>query len=364
MYLASIFEVLIVKPIFNLLVLIYGLLPGHNFGLAIILFTIVVRLCMWPLVKKQLHQAKAMRELQPELKKIKKAAGGNRQKESQMMMELYKEREISPFGSLGTLIIQLIVLIGLYSGLRRVVEDPKTIYTFAYPFLHNLPSIKELAQSVQAFDATLFGFIDLTRAAIVKGQGIYWPAMLLVIGSAIAQFFQSKQLMPTPKDGRKLRDILKDANSGKKTDQSEVNAAVGQSTRYFLPFMIVLFTVSLPSALSLYWLTGGVVAYIQQAIILKRDEEEMEEAADEAISKDIIEGEVVSSKGVKQKRRKGSKVPGAAVEATVVSGAATKTTSAKKSSSNTSKTPSKNTKIATSAKNKKKTAKSNKRRKK
>jgi YidC/Oxa1 family membrane protein insertase len=55
------FTTLIVQPIFNLLVLIYALLPGHNFGLAIILFTIVVRLLLWPLVKKQLHQAKAMR---------------------------------------------------------------------------------------------------------------------------------------------------------------------------------------------------------------------------------------------------------------------------------------------------------------
>lgn len=72
MFVASLFEVVIVKPIFNLLVLIYGILPGHNFGLSIILFTIIVRLLMWPLVKKQLHQAKAMRSLQPELKRIKK----------------------------------------------------------------------------------------------------------------------------------------------------------------------------------------------------------------------------------------------------------------------------------------------------
>src|SRR4249920_850782 len=110
------FTTLIVQPIFNLLVLIYALLPGHNFGLAIIIFTVIVRLLMWPLVKKQLHQAKAMRELQPEIKRIKKAASGDKQKESMMLMELYKEREISPFGSIGILIVQLIILIGLYQG--------------------------------------------------------------------------------------------------------------------------------------------------------------------------------------------------------------------------------------------------------
>ena len=64
------FTTLIVQPIFNILVAIYAVLPGHNFGLAIIIFTILVRVAMWPLVKKQLHHAKAMRELQPELKKL------------------------------------------------------------------------------------------------------------------------------------------------------------------------------------------------------------------------------------------------------------------------------------------------------
>src|ERR1700759_3962643 len=117
------FTTIIVRPIFNLLVLIYALLPGHNFGLAIILFTILVRLLMWPLVRKQLHQAKAMRELQPEIKRIKQAAKGNRQQENLMLMELYKEKGINPFSTFPILIVQLVILIGLYSGLRRVISD-------------------------------------------------------------------------------------------------------------------------------------------------------------------------------------------------------------------------------------------------
>src|SRR3546814_9595492 len=93
------FDTLIVQPIFNVLVVIYALIPGHNFGLAIIIFTIFARLAMWPLVKKQLHQSKAMRALQPELTKIKKAAKGNKKQESMMMMELYRERGINPLRS-------------------------------------------------------------------------------------------------------------------------------------------------------------------------------------------------------------------------------------------------------------------------
>lgn len=309
------FQTLIVQPIFNLLVLIYALLPGHNFGIALVIFTIVIRLLMWPLVKKQLHHARAMRKLQPEIKRIKKEAKGDRQKESLMLMELYKEREISPFGSLGVLAIQLVILIGLYSGLQRVIQDPRAIIDFAYPFLQDLSWVQSLSQNIGQFDATLLGFVDLTRAALGEG-GIYWPAMLIVIGSAVTQYFQSVQLMPQEKDARTLRQILKEAGSGKQADQAEVNAAIGRSTRYFIPAMIFFFTVSLPSALGLYWFVSGLVAYLQQAKVLKQDEEELEVIADKPLpkragahepSKITINGEVVSSPKSSASRRASAK---------------------------------------------------------
>lgn len=272
------FTTLIVQPIFNLLVLIYALLPGHNFGLAIILFTIIIRLLMWPLVKKQLHHAKAMRELQPEIRQIKKKAKGDRQKESMMIMELYKEKEINPFSSIGLLIVQLPIFIALYSGLSRLINDPQEIVSFSYPFIQGLGSIQELAADITLFDSTLFGVVDLTRAALGDG-GIYWPAMIIVLASAVTQFYQSKQLTADDKDSRGLRQILKDASSGKQADQSEVNAAVGRSTRYFIPTIVFVFTVSLPSALSLYWLTSGLVALWQQSRVLNQDEKELKASA-------------------------------------------------------------------------------------
>jgi YidC/Oxa1 family membrane protein insertase len=297
------FTTLIVKPIFNLLVLIYALLPGHNFGLALIIFTIVIRLLLWPLVRRQLHQAKAMRKLQPDIKRVKQEAKGNRQKESQMLMELYKERGINPFSTFPTLIVQFIILIGLYSGLTKVIHNPHQIVDFAYPALQHLPWMESLARHMNEFDNTLFGIIDLSRPALDKG-GVYWPAMFLVVGSAVAQYFQAKQLMPTSKDQRSLRQIMKEASAGKQADQTEVNAAVGRSTRFFLPGIIFIFTVNLASALSLYWFTGGVVAYIQQALILRQDEEEMEEIADKP-SKDV--NKIPEAEVVKQKAKKSSK---------------------------------------------------------
>jgi YidC/Oxa1 family membrane protein insertase len=304
------FTTIIVQPIFNLLVLIYALLPGHNFGLALILFTIVIRLLLWPMLKKQLHQAKAMRKLQPEIKRVKQAAKGDRAKESQMLMELYKEKGINPFATFPTLILQLIILIGLYSGLRKIIVNPHEIVTFAYPSLQHLSWMKELARNSNKFDDTLFGVVNLGRAALNKGgHGVYWPAMLIVFGSAVAQFYQSKQLLPTSKEQRGLRAILRDASSGKQADQSEVNAAVGQSTRYLLPVMIFLFTVDIASALSLYWLTGGIVAFIQQSIVLREDETEMEAIADKP-AKDIStipEAEIINKPSESTKKKTISK---------------------------------------------------------
>ncbi|MEI6751448.1 MAG: YidC/Oxa1 family membrane protein insertase, partial [Candidatus Saccharibacteria bacterium] len=178
--------------------------------------------------------------------------------------------------------------------------------TESYGFLRDTSWMKNLASNIGNFDSTLLGFINLKRAALVNGV-IYWPAMALVFGSALAQFFQSRQLMPKSDDSRKLRQILKDASNGKNSDNSEVNASIMKTTQYFIPFMIFFFTVRLPSALSLYWLVSGVTAYIQQAKILKQDENDMQAIANKSGSKVVIEGEVVPKKAKPKTKTKPAK---------------------------------------------------------
>jgi YidC/Oxa1 family membrane protein insertase len=289
------FHTLIVNPIFNLLVFIYAILPGHNFGLAIILFTVLVRLLMWPLVQKQLHQAKAMKDLQPELKKLKKAANGNKQQESLMLMELYKERGINPFASIGLLVVQIPIFLGLYSGLKRIVEDPHAIVNSSYSFVQHLGWIKELSTDIHKFDSTLFGVVDLTKSALDKAGHLYWPAMIIVLASAIVQYYQAKQLAPDDGKKRSLRSILKQAGNGQQADNSEVSAAVARSTRFMLPAFIFLVTVNIASALSLYWLASGVVAFAQQARVLGQDKAELTTATD-GTTRQVIEAEVLPPK--------------------------------------------------------------------
>ena len=285
------FETLVGKPIFNLLTFIYAILPGHNFGLAIIVFTITIRLMLWPLLKKQLHSAKAMRQLQPEIKRIKKETKGDKTKESELTMQLYKERGINPFSSIGTAIIQLPILISLFHGIRKIIIDPTTIVTGSYVFVQNLPWMQELAKDISKLDMTLFGFIDLTRKPIGAG-GIYWPAMIIVLLSALVQYYSSKMLMVTDKEARSLRTILKDASSGKESDQAEVNAATMRGMRFVIPVMIFVTSIGFASALGLYWLVSGAIQYMQQRYILGKDEEELG-VTTASVSGSVVEAEVI-----------------------------------------------------------------------
>jgi len=306
------FNTIIVQPLFNLLALIYALLPGHDFGMAIIIFTIVIRLLLWPLIKRQLHHTKKLRDLQPEIKKIKVAAKGDKQKESALTMELYKERKINPFATLGLTLLQFPVLIGLYIGLRHLISDPGQLVTFTYPFVRKLPWIQAVAKDPSLFKPTLYGIVDLNRAALTNGVW-YIPALILVAGSAIVQYFQSKQLLPSAKDSKSLRQILKEASSGNKSDQSEMQAATGKFTTVMVPFLIFFVTLRIASALSLYWFVSGLVAVIQQGRVLNKDEAELEAVGDlpDKKTKKVLEGEIVAKPATKkttakrkQKRRK------------------------------------------------------------
>jgi len=229
---------------------------------------------MWPLVKKQLHHARAIRELAPQLKKIKETAKGNRQEMSRLTMELYKERQINPFASLGIVLVQAPILIGLYFAIQRLIKDPQEIIDFSYSFIH-FGWLDTLASNIHLFDSSLFGAVDLTRTAIGP-KGTYLPALVIVALSAIVQFVQSKQLMPSAKDARSLRTILSEAGQGKQADQGEVTAAVGRGTLFLIPFFVFVVGLNFPAALPLYWLVSSGVALIQQSKILREDVEEAE----------------------------------------------------------------------------------------
>ena len=307
----NLFDIVVVQPIFNLLVLIYSVIPGADFGLALIVLTIIIRFLMWPLVKSQLHQVKIMRKLQPELKKIKAQAKGNKQQEGMMMMELYKKYGVNPFRTIGILLVQLPIFIALYRVIQIFTLRRDEIGNYTYSFLENIPVIRQIIDDPSTFNEKLFNFIDLTAHA-VSSEGINIILVVLALVAAGTQFVLSRQTTPQQDSDKRLRDILAEASEGKQPDQAEMNAVMMRKMMKFLPIMMFFIMINLPAALALYYTVSNLVAVIQQRYILKKDETELEEIAAEATKKSAEKRakKATAAKTVsKPKRSKGDSIP-------------------------------------------------------
>lgn len=304
----NIFELFIIQPIFNALMLIYSLVPGGDIGIAIIIFTIFIRFLLYPLVKKQLHQTKAMRKLQPELAKIKKNAKGNKQAEATQMMELYKSHGVSPFRSIGILLIQLPIFIGLFYSIRIMTTLRGDIGKFTYDVLENIGPIRALIENPDSINETMLGFIDLSKTA-VGSEGINIVLVMLAVLSSVTQYYMSKQTMPQEPSKKTFREIMSEAAEGKQADQSEMNAIVMGKMIKFMPIMLFFIMINLPGAIALYYTVSNLIAVAQQAYLLRGSEEELEEMAEKAI---------VSNKKTKKKSTQTKNREKTAKEANVI----------------------------------------------
>lgn len=307
----------------NLLFVVYNFVG--DFGLAIIIFTIIVKFAMWPLVKKQLHQTRVMREIQPELAEIKKNCKGNRQLESMQMMDLYKRKNVKPFRSMLTLFIQLPVFIALFTAINVMVRptgvETLSVEKSAYSFVEPLSRVSTLMNQQNeyfaelesdtetasySFEPKLFGAIDLSATAgFTDVSSII--ILLFALAAAGVQYFMAKQQNPSKKaQKRTFKQIMKEAAEGKEADQSELNTMVSGQMTKFMPFMMLFIMINLPGALVFYYLLTNSITVIQQKIILNRDYTEMESAADKRILKELAQAEeaqIVSSKDKKEKKQ-------------------------------------------------------------
>ena len=304
-------DMVIVRPITNILFVIYGFVG--DFGLAIILFTILVKICLWPLMKRQLHQTRLMRKIQPELAEIKKNCNGNRQLESLQMMDLYKRNNIKPFRSMLTLIVQLPIFIALYTAVRVMVlpTTSDNLGIRAYPFVREIGDINEViqlqdtyladpAQNTYDFHPKLFGLVELD----VKPGFTSVSALVLLafaLAAAFTQYWISRQQLPSKKSqkSRTFRQIMKDAADGKEPDQAELNTVMTGQMSKIMPLMMLLIMINLPGALVFYYLIRNIMTGVQKKFILAGSGNEMELAADRKVIRElnrIEEGQVVAPK--------------------------------------------------------------------
>lgn len=262
------FNTLLVQPLFNILAVIVAILPGHDFGIAIILFTVLVRLALWPLVNKQLHSQRALQELQPEIARIRSEAKGDKTLEGKLTMELYKEKEINPFASFLPLLIQLPIFLALFVVLKDLIL-PGELAKMAYPFVAQMPFIADAIKVGGTLHPTFLGLIDLAK-----------PSLILAAIAAGLQFFQTKQLLP--------KNATKDSA-----------AQVTKGMTYIFPFVTFFVGLTLPAALALYWAAGSAMAILQQTLVLRKDVEEMEAV--------VLTSTVPSNKPKKKRKKGGSK---------------------------------------------------------
>ena len=317
-------DFLIVNPIVNILFVIYNVIG--DFGVAIILFTFLVKILTWPLMKKQLHQTKLMKQIQPELTEIRKRCNGNKQMESLQMMELYKRRGVKPMAGFWNLLIQLPIFIAMFTAIRVMAIPTSSDYVSrrAYAPVAQLDKIntvidqqdryfkaveekKDGETPVYEFRPMLLNTIDLSvRPGTASfSEGI---VLLFALGAAVIQYFASKmQLASNKKDKKSAKSTWKkmiaDAKEGKDPDQNDINNMVSGQMSFMMPLMMLMITINLPGALCFYYMLSNLISFFQQKHILHKVDDEMDDNTDRAIlkelkqkTKQIQEAEVIENK--------------------------------------------------------------------
>ncbi|MYC84057.1 MAG: YidC/Oxa1 family membrane protein insertase [Acidimicrobiia bacterium] len=228
----------------NILSFFYDLLP--NYGFAIIGLTIVVNLLVFPLTLKQVRSTRAMQEIQPEMERIRREHKGDQETMNQKVMELYRERGVSPFGCVLPLLVQMPVWFALFQVLRNPANS--------------LPPDSRLLEAATSAGALSFLTMDLDLAPseVVGTQGLFAVETipyLLLVGFVILTGYLQQKLLSPPKQG------------GASNPQAE---AVQRMTK-ILPLMFGVISYIWPSGLNLYFATSNLFRTGQQLLIFKID---------------------------------------------------------------------------------------------
>jgi YidC/Oxa1 family membrane protein insertase len=238
------FNLIFTFPIFNILMLLYRAIG--DFGLSIIVLTLLVRLILFPLTLKQLKSMKAMQALTPQLNEIKK-----KYKDQKAQLEatqaLYKEYGVNPVaGSCLPLLVQMPVLFALFYALEDVVKNNTTLHalnSIIYPFL---PHFTTLPNTQLAW----FSFIN---SAWHISLGAPDPTHILPILAALATFAQLRMSMAR--------------NASTTTGSSDAMKTQQTIMQLISPIMVLFFGWSYAAGLALYWMTSSVFGMVQQYFV-------------------------------------------------------------------------------------------------
>ena len=195
-----------------------GSIGFPNYGLAIVLMTVIIKIILFPLTKKQIESSRAMMSIQPKMKAIQEKYKNDKVRLNQELAKLYKEEGVNPVAGCLPLLIQMPILFGIYYGVRD--------------FHYEGPADFLWMQNIANPD----------------------PMYILPVLSAVTTYIQAKQTMPPKKADDKGQDGL-------------MGMMQGQMMTYFMPLFIGYISLNFPAALVLYWIVMNIMQIAQQAYI-------------------------------------------------------------------------------------------------
>jgi YidC/Oxa1 family membrane protein insertase len=229
---STLYNEIIYRPLLNLLVFFYNVIPGHDVGIVIIVVTIIIRLLLAPSFHKSLKSQKAMNDLQPKLAELREKHKGDKEGEAKAMMALYSEHKINPFSSCLPLLLQLPILIGLYQVFKTALDG------------HQISGLYSFISVPEKISPYFLNFVNL-----------HDPSWVFGVIAGLAQFWQSKMMM------------------AKSSPSQDATARIMQAqTVYMLPLLSVFISLKLPAGLPLYWIVTTLFAIGQQYYIIRKQQ--------------------------------------------------------------------------------------------
>ncbi len=229
------------RPLFNILVSIYNIFPLKDIGWAIILITVLIRAILYPLSRSSIQSQKKLQTLKPKIDELKNKYKDDQEAFGRASMELYRREKINPAASCLPLLIQFPILIAVYGVFR--VGLTSNNFDLLYSFVQNPGTINSL----------FLGLIDLAK-----------PNTVLAILAGVGQFVQSRMVLnlnkkkgdPAPKSGNNIAD------------------AMSKQMVYVMPFFTFFIGLSLPSGLALYWIISILFTILQQYLVFVKKEKQ------------------------------------------------------------------------------------------
>jgi len=242
----SLWRILFFKPIFNVLIFLISILPGHNLALGILILTLLIKILLIIPSKKAILQQKRMQKVQKELEGVKRRFAGDQHKIAQETMQIWKKHNINPLGTFTPMLVQFPIMIALFFVVRDGLSPHNSI--FLWDFLADF--------DLSLVSKNFFNFLDLDQ------KGVWYLALIV----ALLQFLSMK--LTFLKNKKEVKNKVKKSKKKEVAKENQMQM-VNQIMTYALPVMIGFFTFSMPAVMGFYWGISTIFSIGQQIILNK-----------------------------------------------------------------------------------------------